>query len=177
MRTGRCTRAPGGGGHLLSREPLAVAVDLRGYPNVRWWREVPADGPPAPILLASPAMEPDLIRKLYESPPPGDGNSTCRCSRSTLSSALEWKYGATFPSNSGPASVEALSRSRLRRRSVGSLTSGRPRPLQHPKPLFDPLNVPGCGSDSTYCCRMFMRTTQVAGGECPAVSTCSAGSG
>jgi predicted membrane-bound mannosyltransferase len=45
---------------------------LRGYPNVRWWRAVPADGPPAPILLASPAMEPDLIRKLYESPPPGE---------------------------------------------------------------------------------------------------------
>jgi predicted membrane-bound mannosyltransferase len=58
---------------IYSRENLwPLPWYLRGYPNVRWWREVPAQGLPAPILLASPAMEPDLIRKLYESPPPGE---------------------------------------------------------------------------------------------------------
>jgi hypothetical protein len=54
---------------IYSRENLwPLPWYLRGYPNVRWWRAVPAEGPPAPILLASPAMEPDLIRKLYETP-------------------------------------------------------------------------------------------------------------
>jgi uncharacterized protein (TIGR03663 family) len=58
---------------IYSRENLwPLPWYLRGYPNVRWWRAVPAEGRPAPILLASPAMEPDLIRKLYESPPPGE---------------------------------------------------------------------------------------------------------
>jgi predicted membrane-bound mannosyltransferase len=58
---------------IYSRENLwPLPWYLRGYPNVRWWREVPAQGLPAPILLASPAMEPDLIRKLYERPPPGE---------------------------------------------------------------------------------------------------------
>jgi predicted membrane-bound mannosyltransferase len=58
---------------IYSRENLwPLPWYLRGYPNVRWWREVPPYGLPAPILLASPAMESDLIRKLYESPPPGE---------------------------------------------------------------------------------------------------------
>jgi len=58
---------------IYSRENLwPLPWYLRGYPNARWWRAVPADGLPAPILLASPAMEPDLIRKLYERPPPGE---------------------------------------------------------------------------------------------------------
>ena len=45
---------------------------LRVYPNVRWWREVPTGGRPAPIVLASPSMEPELIRELYERRPPGE---------------------------------------------------------------------------------------------------------
>ena len=58
---------------IYSRENLwPLPWYLRYYPNVRWWHEVPAEGLPAPILLASPSMEPDLIRKLYEAPPPGE---------------------------------------------------------------------------------------------------------
>ena len=58
---------------IYSRENLwPLPWYLRDYPNVHWWREVPAEGQPAPILLASPSMEPDLIRKLYEAPPPGE---------------------------------------------------------------------------------------------------------
>jgi predicted membrane-bound mannosyltransferase len=45
---------------------------LRAYPNVRWWREVAPAGSAARIVLLSPAMEADLVRKLYEGPPPGE---------------------------------------------------------------------------------------------------------
>jgi predicted membrane-bound mannosyltransferase len=45
---------------------------LRQFPNQHWWREVPFAGPAAPIVLVSPALEPALVRKLYEGPPPGE---------------------------------------------------------------------------------------------------------
>jgi predicted membrane-bound mannosyltransferase len=45
---------------------------LRRFPNVRWWRQVVIAGPAAPIVLVSPALEPDLVRKVYEGPPPGE---------------------------------------------------------------------------------------------------------
>jgi len=45
---------------------------FRPYPNVRWWRQVGIPGRPAPVVLLSPEMEPDLVRKLYEGPPPGE---------------------------------------------------------------------------------------------------------
>jgi len=45
---------------------------FRQYPNVRWWRQVSIPGLAAPIVLVSPEMEPDLVRKLYEGPPPGE---------------------------------------------------------------------------------------------------------
>jgi hypothetical protein len=45
---------------------------LRHYPNVRWWRQVVTAGRAAPVVLVSPAMEPELVRKLYEGPPPGE---------------------------------------------------------------------------------------------------------
>jgi predicted membrane-bound mannosyltransferase len=44
---------------------------FRRYPHVRWWRQVDLQGRAAPIVLLSPEMEPDLIRKLYEGAPPG----------------------------------------------------------------------------------------------------------
>jgi predicted membrane-bound mannosyltransferase len=44
---------------------------FRGYPNVRWWRQVAILGQAAPIILVSPAMEQDVARKIYEGPPPG----------------------------------------------------------------------------------------------------------
>ena len=45
---------------------------LRSFTAVRWWNGVPRQKPPAPVLLASPDMEPALVRMLYESPPPGE---------------------------------------------------------------------------------------------------------
>lgn len=45
---------------------------LRKFRNVRWWTQVAIPGPAAPIVLVSPAMEPDLVRKIYEGPPPGE---------------------------------------------------------------------------------------------------------
>ena len=45
---------------------------FREYPNVRWWRQVAVPGRAAPLVLVSPAMEPELTRKLYEGPPPGE---------------------------------------------------------------------------------------------------------
>jgi predicted membrane-bound mannosyltransferase len=76
-RVAQCAQAAAEGREvavdIYSRENLwPLPWYLRGYPNVRWWRAVPTDGRPAPILLASPSMEPELIRKLYESPPPGE---------------------------------------------------------------------------------------------------------
>ncbi len=44
---------------------------LRPYPHTRWWRQVTPQGAAAPIALLSPALEPDFVRKVYESPPPG----------------------------------------------------------------------------------------------------------
>lgn len=70
---------------MASPESRSVAIDvytrqnlwplpwyLRRFPNVRWFSQVVIAGPAAPIVLVSPAMEPDLVRKLYEGPPPGE---------------------------------------------------------------------------------------------------------
>jgi uncharacterized protein (TIGR03663 family) len=45
---------------------------LRRFPNTRWWREVPLQGTAPPVVLVSPALEPDLTRTLYEARPPGE---------------------------------------------------------------------------------------------------------
>jgi uncharacterized protein (TIGR03663 family) len=45
---------------------------FRPYPNVRWFRRVPVPGRAGPIVLLSPDCEPELVRKLYEGPPPGE---------------------------------------------------------------------------------------------------------
>lgn len=58
---------------VYSRENLwPLPWYLRRLPNIRWWRQVAVPGSAAPIVLVSPAMEPDLVRKLYEGPPPGE---------------------------------------------------------------------------------------------------------
>jgi len=44
---------------------------LRDYPNVGWWAEVDFDEPAAPVILAKPAVEQDIMTKLYTMPPPG----------------------------------------------------------------------------------------------------------
>jgi len=45
---------------------------LRSYENVGWWDSVAMDVPSAPVIIASPAVEADLLKKFYEIPPPGE---------------------------------------------------------------------------------------------------------
>ena len=47
---------------------------LRDFTNIGWWSEVDEKTPAAEIIIASPAVEPALIKKLYEQPPPGQRN-------------------------------------------------------------------------------------------------------
>jgi uncharacterized protein (TIGR03663 family) len=47
---------------------------LRSFPNVGFYHEVNFDAPAAPVVIASPDVEPDLLKKLYELPPPGQKN-------------------------------------------------------------------------------------------------------
>jgi uncharacterized protein (TIGR03663 family) len=45
---------------------------LREFSHVGWWGEVDMEVPAAPLIIAKPAVEPALLRKLYEVPPPGE---------------------------------------------------------------------------------------------------------
>ena len=45
---------------------------LRAFPNVGWWDAVDMEVPAAPLIIAKPNVEPVLLRKLYEVPPPGE---------------------------------------------------------------------------------------------------------
>jgi uncharacterized protein (TIGR03663 family) len=45
---------------------------LRGLTGVAWWTGVPQQAPSAPVILITPDMEPALVHKLYELPPPGE---------------------------------------------------------------------------------------------------------
>ncbi|MFQ5638240.1 MAG: flippase activity-associated protein Agl23 [bacterium] len=47
---------------------------LRAFPLVGWWKTVDDKTPPAPVIIASPQIEQDVMRKLYEHPPPGERN-------------------------------------------------------------------------------------------------------
>lgn len=47
---------------------------LRSFPNIGWWSSVDQDFTPTAIILASPDLESALLKKLYESPPPGERN-------------------------------------------------------------------------------------------------------
>ena len=44
---------------------------LRDFPQVEWRRAVTDDMRPAPVILATPDMEPALLHQLYEVLPPG----------------------------------------------------------------------------------------------------------
>ena len=44
---------------------------LRPYPEVRWWNGVSDTAPLAPLILATPDMEPALLHRMYDIPPPG----------------------------------------------------------------------------------------------------------
>jgi hypothetical protein len=45
---------------------------LRGFTRVGWWNGVSAEAESAPVILVTPDMEPALVRKLYDLPPPGE---------------------------------------------------------------------------------------------------------
>jgi hypothetical protein len=46
---------------------------LRGMPQVGWWTgAVPDSAPNAPVILLTPDMEPAVVRRLYDLPPPGE---------------------------------------------------------------------------------------------------------
>ena len=57
---------------VISRENLwPLPWYLRRFTRVQWWDGVSASAPNAPAILATPDMEPALVSKLYEQPPPG----------------------------------------------------------------------------------------------------------
>ncbi len=47
---------------------------LRAFPNVGWWPKVDEKTPAAPVIIASASVEQEVVRKLYELPPPGQRN-------------------------------------------------------------------------------------------------------
>jgi predicted membrane-bound mannosyltransferase len=44
---------------------------LRSFSRVSWQNRIDNDLPSAPVIIASADMEPELIKKLYQQPPPG----------------------------------------------------------------------------------------------------------
>jgi uncharacterized protein (TIGR03663 family) len=58
---------------IVSRENLwPLPFYLRGFSRVAWWNGVSDTAPVAPVVLLTPDMEPALVRRLYEVPPPGE---------------------------------------------------------------------------------------------------------
>ena len=57
---------------IFTRENLwPLPWYLRRYTAVRWWNGVSDTAPLAPVILATPDMEPALLHRIYEVPPPG----------------------------------------------------------------------------------------------------------
>ena len=57
---------------IISRENLwPMPFYLRELRRVEWWNGVPDSAPSAPVILVAPALEPALVSKLYDLPPPG----------------------------------------------------------------------------------------------------------
>jgi hypothetical protein len=57
---------------IFTRENLwPLPWYFRRYPGVRWWNGVSDTAPLAPVILATPDMEPALLHRIYEVPPPG----------------------------------------------------------------------------------------------------------
>ena len=58
---------------IISRENLwPLPWYLRGFSNVVWSNGVSDQARSAPVILVTPDMEPALVRKLYDLPPPGE---------------------------------------------------------------------------------------------------------
>ncbi|MCH9023060.1 MAG: hypothetical protein IID32_09905 [Planctomycetes bacterium] len=47
---------------------------LRSFTNVWFWSEIDIRLPPAPVILAKPQVEPEVLNYLYNLPPPGKRN-------------------------------------------------------------------------------------------------------
>jgi len=65
-------------GHNIYIQVICPAGDywplpwyLRSFTNIGWWSDVDERTQAAPVIIASPKLEPALMRKLYELPPPG----------------------------------------------------------------------------------------------------------
>ena len=57
---------------IVTRENLwPLPWYFRRYSGVRWWNGVSDTAPLAPVILATPDMEPALLHRIYEVPPPG----------------------------------------------------------------------------------------------------------
>jgi hypothetical protein len=57
---------------IVTRENLwPLPWYFRKYSGVRWWNAVSDTAPLAPVILATPDMEPALLHRIYEVPPPG----------------------------------------------------------------------------------------------------------
>jgi uncharacterized protein (TIGR03663 family) len=58
---------------IISRENLwPLPFYLRGLSHVAWSNGVSDEAESAPVILVTPDMEPALVRKLYDLPPPGE---------------------------------------------------------------------------------------------------------
>jgi uncharacterized protein (TIGR03663 family) len=58
---------------IISRENLwPLPWYLRGLSGVSWWNGVSDEAASAPVIVVTPDMEPALVRKLYDLPPPGE---------------------------------------------------------------------------------------------------------
>ena len=58
---------------IISRENLwPLPWYLRGLSRVGWWNGVSDEAENAPVIVMTPEMEADLVRKLYDLPPPGE---------------------------------------------------------------------------------------------------------
>jgi len=58
---------------VVSRENLwPLPWYLRGFSRVAWWNGVSETAPSAPVIVVTPDMEPALVRRLYDVPPPGE---------------------------------------------------------------------------------------------------------
>jgi hypothetical protein len=58
---------------VISRQNMwPLPFYLRGMSRVGWWTAVPAPETRAPVILVTPELEPALVRRLYDLPPPGE---------------------------------------------------------------------------------------------------------
>jgi len=58
---------------VISRQNLwPLPWYLRRFSRVSWWNGVSDEAKSAPLILATPDVEPALVRRLYELPPPGE---------------------------------------------------------------------------------------------------------